>query len=211
MTGDVMPLPPDETPAQPAVLPRPRASRRSLLREIVETLILVAAIYTLVNLVSARFIVDGSSMSPNFTTGQFIIVNRLSYLLSQPSRGDVIVFNSPDDPGRDFIKRVIGLPGETIAVRDGLVYVDGVPLDEPYIAAPPRYSGEWRLGPGEYFVLGDNRNDSQDSHTFGPLARGRIVGQAWIIYWPPEDWGVIPHYSYDGRPPSPATRPLLAP
>ncbi len=206
-----MPLPPDETPAKPAVLPRPRASRRSLLREIVETLILVAAIYTLVNLVSARFIVDGSSMRPNFTTGQFIIVNRLSYLMSQPSRGDVIVFNSPDDPGRDFIKRVIGLPGETIAVRDGLVYVDDVPLDEPYIAAPPRYSGEWRLGPGEYFVLGDNRNDSQDSHTFGPLERGRIVGQAWIIYWPPEDWSIIPHYSYNGRPPSPATRSLLAP
>ncbi len=213
---DGIPLPPDELPPveQTADLPRPRARSRSLLREVIETVLLVVAIYTLVNLVSARFIVDGSSMSPNFATGQFIIVSRLSYLLAGPGRGDVVVFQSPDDPERDFIKRVIGLPGERIAVRDDLVFVNEVPLDEPYINAPPRYSGEWTLGPNEFFVLGDNRNNSQDSHSFGPLARSAIIGQAWIVYWPPQDWRIVPANSYDSPPPPtplPSPVPTQAP
>ncbi len=212
---EYIPPPPDEDrTAERPPLPRPRLRRRTLLREIVDTALLVVAIYTLVNLLTARFIVEGASMSPNFETGQFIIVSRLPYLLNGPQRGDVVVFDSPDDPERDFIKRVIGLPGETIEVRAGLVYVNGVPLDEPYIESPPRYSGTWTLGPDEYFVLGDNRNNSRDSHAFGTLSRDKIIGQAWLIYWPPQDWGIIPHYSYDGSPPltpTPSPEPTTTP
>ncbi len=172
---------------------------------------MIVAIYTLINLLTARFVVEGSSMNPNFASGQFIIVNRLSYLLGEPRRGDVVVFASPDEPGHDFIKRVLGLPGETVAVRDGLVYVNGEPLYEPYISAPPTYRGEWTLGADEYFVLGDNRNNSRDSHAFGPLRRDKIVGQAWVVYWPLEDWGFVPHYDYDAPPPHTPTPPPQAP
>lgn len=192
-------------------LPRPRTTRRSLLREILDTLLMIVAIYTLINLLTARFVVEGSSMNPNFASGQFIIVNRLSYLVGEPRRGDVVVFVSPDEPGHDFIKRVLGLPGETVAVRDGLVYINEEPLYEPYISAPPTYQGEWTLGADEYFVLGDNRNNSRDSHAFGPLRRDKIVGQAWVVYWPLEDWGFVPHYDYDAPPPHIPTPPPQAP
>ncbi len=197
LNNDLIPPPPDETPGEVPDLPRPRVRGRSFLREVLDTIMLIVMIYTLVNLVSARFVVEGSSMSPNFATGQFIIVNRINYLLNAPQRGDVIVFISPDDPHRDFIKRIIGLPGETVAVRNGQVFINGEALEEPYIYDAPRYEGEWTLESEEYFVLGDNRNNSRDSHAFGPLPRDKIIGQAWLIYWPPEDWGIIPHYDYD--------------
>jgi signal peptidase I len=181
-------------------LPRPRlASRRSLPREILETLLLIASIYCIVNLATARYVVEGASMAPNFRTDQFIVVSRLAYLLGKPARGDVIVFHNPEDPAHDFIKRVIGLPGETVKTVNGKVYIDGVALDEPYVAElcrDQRCDGTWTLDADHYFVLGDNRSHSHDGHSFGPLDRSLIIGQAWIRYWPPSDWGIIPHYDY---------------
>ncbi len=175
-------------------LPHPPIRRR-LVRELFEIGLLILAVYALMNLLTARFIVDGNSMQPNFETGQYVLVDRLSYLLGAPARGDVVVLISPEAPHDDLIKRVIGLPGETVTVEAQQVWVDGEPLDEPYIQTAPRYTGTWALGPDEYFVLGDNRNNSHDSHAFGPVERQSLVGRAALVYWPPEDWGPVSHES----------------
>ncbi|MBC7813235.1 MAG: signal peptidase I [Burkholderiales bacterium] len=170
------------------------------MREIIDTLVLIAAIYSLVNLASARFIVQGPSMQPNFHTGEFLIVSRLNYLLDQPQRGDIVVFHYPGNPEEDYIKRVIGLPGDTVEIRDTLVYVNDVQLDEPYInepCEPGRCRDDvWTLGPDEYFVMGDNRNHSSDSRAFGTVNRQFIVGEALVRYWPPSEWGLVTHIAY---------------
>jgi signal peptidase I len=167
----------------------------SLFREIVETLLLTVVIFVLVNTFTGRYRIDGSSMEPNLHDGEYVIVNRVIYRLQAPQRGDVIVFQR--EGTREFIKRVIGLPGDTVAVQGGHVLVNGVALDEPYIAQPNAYTMEpRRIGPNEYFVLGDNRNNSSDSHSWGTVPLNTIDGKAWVTYWPPQDWGVVPHYSY---------------
>jgi signal peptidase I len=106
------------------------------------------------------------------------------------------VLHPPSNMGEDYIKRVVGLPGERIEVRDGKVWVDGVVLEEPYISTSPNYSESWDLGEGEYVVLGDNRNNSDDSHKWGPLSEEDIVGKAWLCYWPPEQWGLVEHHDF---------------
>jgi signal peptidase I len=184
--------------------PQPRlGGRGQFIREILETALLILTIYTLVNLTTARYMVEGNSMEPNFHDGQYIIVSRLAYMLGDPQRGDVIVFHYPKNPDREFIKRITGLPGETISVHDGQVFADGVPLEEPYIEVNFAYSGEWTLGPDEFFVLGDNRTNSNDSHDFGPIDRSVVVGRAWISYWPPQCLGIVSHHTYavDGNAP----------
>lgn len=175
---------------------------RSFVREVIETLLLIGAIYAFVNLATARFVVDGHSMLPNFTTNQFIIVSRLSYIWGDPQRGDVVVFHYPLQYDRDFIKRVIGLPGEKVTILDGRVYINGKLLDEPYIEQFCRgkvCDGEWLDGPGQYFVLGDNRGASKDSQDFGPVDRKYIVGRAFVRYWPPSAWGLIEHWRYSSN------------
>jgi len=174
-------------------------TRRAAVHIHAKTVLIVIAIYVSINLISARFVVEGPSMEPNFTTGDFIVVNRLAYLVSVPARGDVVVFHNPEDPSHEFIKRVIGLPGEVIRIDDGTVYVNGKPLDEPYIKSiceDHRCDNIWTLDSTHYFVLGDNRNESHDGHNFGPLDHSMIIGQAWIRYWPPAAWGLIPSHDY---------------
>jgi signal peptidase I len=180
-------------PAEPAPAPTPF---RSLLREILETILLTAIIYAAVNFATGRFRVEGDSMQPTMHPDQYVLIDKISYMLGEPQRGDVVVFHYPFDPQRDFIKRVIGLPGETIAIRGGVVHVNGQPLEEPYISGPPAYENTWTLGPEQYFVLGDNRNSSSDSHSWGPLDRQYLIGKAILVYWPPPMWGLVPHYSY---------------
>lgn len=198
--------PPIETQATPATaqaaaaIPRPRVRSRAFWRDIRDTLLMVIVIYTLVNLLAPRYIVDGASMQPNFETGEWIIVSRLPYLLGEPQRGDVVVLDF-EEPQDDLIKRVVGLPGETVEVHDGKVFVNNTPLDEAYINAEPRYTEEpVTLGPNEYYVLGDNRNNSRDSHSFGAVAENHIMGRAWLIYWPPPNWGVVPQQTYADAP-----------
>ncbi len=187
------------------ISPRPRLSRPSLLREILETLILIALVYTLVNLATVRFYIEGPSMQPNFWAGQFLIVSRAHYLLGLPERGDIVVFDPPgdDDQVDDplLIKRLIGLPGDHVEVREGSVYINGEPLGEPYlhdIGSPVRCSSQCDvvLGSGQYFLMGDNRNNSRDSRVFGAVDRHRIVGEAIVRYWPPQDWGIVAHYRF---------------
>jgi signal peptidase I len=183
-------------------LPAQPSPGKSLLREIVETVLLTVLIYVAVNFATGRFRIEGSSMEPSMHPNQYVLVDKISYMLGDPQRGDVIVFNYPQATERDFIKRVIGLPGETVTVRGGVVYVNGVPLDEPYIAAAPTYENTWALGPDQYFVLGDNRNSSSDSHAWGPLGREYLIGRAILVYWPPDLWGVVPHYTFGAVPSS---------
>ncbi len=176
-------------------LVRPKLRETGFLRETIELFTLVLAIYTLVNLASVRFIVQGPSMQPNFETGQFLVVSRASYLFSEPQRGDIVVFHYPGDPEEDYIKRLIGLPGDTVEIREQVVYVNDVALVEPYIneaCNPSRCrDNAWTLGADDYFFMGDNRNHSSDSRSFGPVNREYIVGKVIARYWPLSDLGVL--------------------
>ena len=161
--------------------------------DIIETLILAVVLFFGINAVSARVRVDGFSMRPTLDDGEFVLVSKLNYKLSNVQRGDIIVFHYPMDPEQELIKRVIGLPGDRIEVNKGIVYVNGQALEEPYIAAPPAYSSQWNVPEDRLFVLGDNRNDSSDSHSWGFLPFENVVGKAVLIYWPPPMWDVIEH------------------
>ena len=164
-----------------------------LLAEVVQTVLIAGALFLLVNLLTARIRVEGNSMEPSLHDGEFVVVNRLAYRWNPAERGDIIVFRFPLDPSRRFIKRIVALPGDVIQVIEGQVYVNGLVLDEPYTAAAPRYAGEWELAAGEVFVLGDNRNNSEDSHEWGPLPLQNVIGKAILVYWPVGEIGVIPH------------------
>lgn len=183
--------------AEPDFQPEPDKDKTGSLKRIVldilETLILAVVLYFGINAVSVRVRVDGFSMNPTLQDGEYILVNRLAYKIGSPVRGDIVVFSFPMDPKQDLIKRVIGLPGETISVQDGKVLVNSVPLNEPYIAAPPIYNNTWVVPEGQLFVLGDNRNESKDSHEWGMLPVENVVGRAILIYWPPTQWQVIDH------------------
>jgi len=161
--------------------------------DIIETLVLAVVLFLGINAVSARVRVDGFSMIPTLQDGEFVLVSKLNYQFGKVERGDIIVFHFPMDPEQELIKRVIGLPGDTIGVQNGKVSVNGQVLDEPYIAATPAYSGEWQVPDDQLFVLGDNRNESSDSHSWGFLPFEKVVGKAVAIYWPPPLWEIIRH------------------
>ena len=174
----------------------PSAGKRilNILGEFLQTLLIAGVLFLIVNQITSRIRVDGSSMEPSLHDGEFVVVNRLAYNQDDPQRGDVIVFRYPLDPSRRFIKRVIGLPGDVIEIGDGKVYINDQLVHEPYIAAPPRYTGTWTVSIGEVFVLGDNRNNSSDSQNWGNLDQDEIIGKANLVYWPLDEIGVIPHY-----------------
>lgn len=161
--------------------------------DILETIILAVVLYFGINAISARVRVDGLSMNPTLQHGEYILVSRLAYKMGEPERGDIIVFGRPTDQRQELIKRVIGLPGETISIQNSEVMVNGIPLEEPYIAQSPIYDGEWTIGEGQLFVLGDNRNDSSDSHQWGLLPIENVIGKAMLIYWPPPEWELVNH------------------
>ena len=161
--------------------------------DLLETLLLAVVLFIGINAVSARVRVDGTSMVPTLQDGEFVLVNKLSYKFGEVSRGDIIVFHFPLNPQEDLIKRVIGLPGDAVKVQDGHVFVNNIMLNETYIAAAPNYASEWQVPEGNFFVLGDNRNNSSDSHSWGLLPREKIVGKAVVIYWPPPFWKVLQH------------------
>jgi signal peptidase I len=173
---------------------------RSLLREMLETILLTVILFLALNALTGRFQVRGSSMEPTLHDGQYLVISKLTYWLHPPARGDVIVFAPPNNPANDYIKRVVGLPGEEVEIRDGALWVEGIRLEEPYINSAGFYSGVWTLGEGEYFVLGDNRNNSSDSHSWGVLPEDNIVGKAWLSYWPPEEWSIVTHHAFPESP-----------
>jgi len=170
---------------------------RSWLQEFLETLLLALVIFFVINTITGRYQVHGQSMDPNLHDGQYLIASKITYWLHPPERGDIVVLHPPEGQGSvPYIKRVIGLPGDRVQIYDGRVWVNGVALHEPYINDPPAYVGEWTVAPNEYFVLGDNRNNSSDSHAWGLLPREQVIGKAIFCYWPPKYWGPIPHYSF---------------
>ena len=182
-------------------------------REVIEAVLLAVVVFMLLQTTVRNFKVDGSSMDPTLVNGQYLLVNRLVYLriemdrfssivpfwqaegdsvryaIHPPERGEVIVFEFPDvipsNPKRDFVKRVIGLPGETIEVKDGVPFVDGVVLEEPYLTTKDHSNvRKVELGAGEYYVIGDNRAHSNDSRSWGAVPEENLRGKVWMIYWP---------------------------
>lgn len=183
---------------------RPRLRRRRAGWEVLELLVLILGIYTLVNLATVRFIVEGPSMEPTLHTDQFLVVSRVKYLLDEPERGDLVVFHFPGNVAEDYVKRLIALPGDTIEFREQQVYVNGTLLNEPYINEPCRPVNcpdvTYVMEADEYFLMGDNRNRSSDSRIFEQrgqvVQRQHIVGEVVLRYWPPADAGVIIRKGY---------------
>ena len=178
-------------------------------REISEALILALIVFLVIQGSVRNFKVDGSSMVPNLESGQLLLVNKLVYFqldtsrlakvipfwdeespsthfaIHPPRRGEVIVFRFPEDLSKDFVKRVIGLPGEEVEVVSGTPYIDGMPMGEPYLKSKDRSnSSPLLLGDGEYFVMGDNRRSSNDSRNWGAVPEENILGKVWVVYWP---------------------------
>ncbi|MFQ5860530.1 MAG: signal peptidase I [Dehalococcoidia bacterium] len=179
------------------------------LREFAEAVLLALGIFFLLQLSIQNFRVEGASMQPTLEEGQYLLVNKLVYRqmdlarLSRlvpfweaeepdswfpfhpPRRGEVIVFHFPGDPRRDFVKRVIGLPGEHIRISRGKVYINGEVLEEPYLLSRSHENlRAITLSPDQYFVMGDNRTSSNDSRDWGPVPLENVIGRAWITYWP---------------------------
>ncbi len=174
----------------------PASRLRRTLREVFETILLALVLFLAINFVSARVRVEFNSMYPNFHNGDYIIVNRLAYRWAEPQRGDVVVFPYPNDPDEDYIKRVIGLPGERIAIYAGKVYINGQALEEIYVSEPIRLDMSERIVPPDHvYVIGDNRNASSDSREWGALPISDIIGKAVFRYFPFDALGVVEHYS----------------
>jgi signal peptidase I len=169
---------------------------KAFLREALITIILALVIFLGSRSTVQTYVVVMTSMEPNFHEGQRLVVNKTVYWFGEPQRGDVIIFREPNGQQEDFIKRVIALPGDTVEVKNGGVYVNGVRLEEPYIMNPPSYTMEKKKVPEDsYFVLGDNRNHSNDSHNGWFAERKDIRGKAWLSTWPPSDWEIVPSYN----------------
>jgi signal peptidase I len=182
-----------DTVPEPVVQENPRQGFRRFALDLLETLLLSLLLFFAINAISARIRVDGSSMEPTLHSGEFMIVNRLAYRLGSPQIGDVVVFHYPGNPEQEYIKRVIGLPGDRVVIANGQVTVNGQVLDEPYIAAPPEYEDDRIVPLDTLYVLGDNRNNSSDSHSWGTVALDQVIGKAILVYWPPAEWGLVEH------------------
>src|SRR5690348_1458928 len=185
--------------------PQERSAASSLLREVVEVLVLALILYFGISFAVQAVHVEGISMFATLEDNDYLIANKIDYRLHAPQRGDIIILRPPTNNSTDYIKRVIALPGEKLLIREGIVYINGHRLHEPYL--PEEWTNDinpapWSLGDGavvpanEYFVMGDNRNRSQDSRFFGPISRDRIDGKAWFRIWPLDHFGNI----YDKMP-----------
>ncbi len=169
------------------------AKPKSKTRETIETFAVAIALALVfrATVAEARYI-PSDSMLPTLDVGDHLIIDKITYRFEKPRRDDIVVFNPPRasgyaGKGEAFIKRVIGLPGETVAVHGGKVWINGKALVEPYELQPPAYTmPPIKLGPNQLFVMGDNRNDSDDSHIWGPLPMKNIIGRAIVRYWPPD-------------------------
>src|SRR6266545_3640111 len=202
---------------------------RSVVKELLETAIFILLVFLIVRGVIQNFKIEGQSMEPSLHTGQYILVNKIVYFhfdmnaplrllpsngelparvvypFHMPHRGEVVVFEYPRDLSKDYIKRVIGVPGDTVMVKDGQVFVNDVLLDELYLNGvqttcrgddPCSQNRSVTVPRGAVFVMGDNRNNSSDSREWGELPLDGIIGKAWVSYWPRDYWGVIPTPTY---------------
>lgn len=185
-------------------------SKRPLgcLFEVVETLVLTLVIFLVIqNFVAQPYRVQQQSMEHTLEPDQYVLVDKLTPRFQEYKRGDIVVFNPPEawaqGDGTPYIKRVIGLPGDTVEVKDGAVWINGSKLDEPYV-----YEGQesvvtgdrstWLIPAGEFFVMGDHRMNSADSRVFGPIPETSIIGRAWLRYWPFSTFGILQTPTYPG-------------
>ena len=175
---------------------QPKKTRSQAVEYLVETaktLLLAFLLYFAISMLTDRVRVENISMQPTLYEGQLLVVSKLAYQLGEPMRGDIIVFHHTQQPPEDYIKRIIGLPGDHVEITGGQVLVNGSVLNEPYIAAPPAYDDAWDVPGDSLFVLGDNRNRSSDSHAWGFVPMDSVVGRAVLKYWPLDKIQVYPH------------------
>ncbi len=178
--------------------------RQHLALEIAETLFLTLLMFLVIRFAIQNFNIDGTSMEPSLHNTELVLVDKWSYLFHAPARGDIIIFHAPPEPGQDYVKRIIGLPGDSVTIKNTTVIVDGVTLSESYVApqdqgvpAGARTITNMVVPPNDYFVLGDNRAVSSDSRIWGFVPRANIIGRAAFVYWPlsADNSGVIPSVS----------------
>ena len=168
---------------------------KAFVKEIAITAALALIIFFAARTSIQTYEVFMTSMEPNFSEGDRVVVNKAVYWFGEPQRGDVIIFENPKNEHEDYIKRVIGVPGDVVEIKDQAVYVNGTRLEESYIMAPPiRTMATVTVPENNYFVLGDNRNNSQDSRSGWFVEEDQIHGKAWLISWPPDSWEVVPGY-----------------
>ena len=176
----------------PPVEHQQRNGFRRFLRDILEISLISTFLFLSINALSARIRVESVSMEPTLFAGNFVVVSKLAYQFVEPGRGDIIVFQYPPNPEQDpYIKRVIGLPGDQVTVREEEVLINGVRIAEPYLKSPTRQSGEWTVPLNSLFVMGDNRNNSSDSRSWGEVPIDNVIGKALVVYWPPNQWELL--------------------
>ena len=168
-----------------------------MIRDVLTTILVAVVVFFILQVTIQVSVINGSSMEPDLQDGERLIINKAVYHFAEPARGDIIIFNPPENHSSvPFIKRIIGLPGDTVEIKNGQVIVNGEALTEPYIEeAPEYYMQKITVPDNSYFVLGDNRNLSNDSHNGWTVLRSEIIGKAWVSIWPPSLWGLAPHYS----------------
>lgn len=173
--------------------------------DFLETIVVALSVFVVIYLFIVQpHEVKGSSMEPTFQNNEYIITDKISYRFGKPNRGDVVIFKAPVNPDVDYIKRIIGLPGETVMVQSGRIYIDGKMLNEPYLEdLTPVFPGGFikegvavSVPEDLYFVMGDNRPHSSDSREFGPIEKKLIIGKAVFRYWPVNNLGLIPGTNY---------------
>lgn len=176
---------------------QPQDSGRQILPWLIDIVLVIAAAFVIALLVQAfvvkPFTVHQESMRPTLIDGDRILISRLTYHFRSPRAGDVVVLRSPISSREDLVKRVVAVGGDTVAIHDGALYVNGVRKTEPYIL-DQYIRGEYpstKIAKGQVFVLGDNRNNSADSRYFGPVSTKMIIGKAFAIYWPPTHWKIL--------------------
>jgi signal peptidase I len=197
-------------------------NRRTLgcLFELLETLLLTLIVFLVIQLFVAQpYQVQQESMENTLMPNQYVLVDKLTPRFDAFHRGDIIVFNPPpgwaeDLSGTPYIKRIIGVGGDTVDIHNGHVFINGTQISEPYIfgdqVTQASSAGKtWKLGPSQLFVMGDHRQASQDSREFGPIDKSEVIGRAWIRYWPINQFGLLPKANLTAAPSgSPATSPV---
>jgi signal peptidase I len=172
----------------------------SLLRELIETIVLALLLFLVIRQVVQNYRIESHSMEPNFYEGQFVLVNKLAYRLGEPHRGEVVVFHNPDNTDQDYIKRIIGLPGDTVEVVGDTILINGQELAQPYdhnLNPEGSYFGPIVVPENSLFVMGDNRPRSSDSRAIGPIDQDLVVGKAWLRIFPFSWFGLVDHYQLE--------------
>ena len=180
---------------------------RNIVREFIITLVITLLIFLILRLVIGSYSVISQTMEPGLQIGQRLLINKAAYTFSQPQRGDIVYYTSPDG-NLNQMKRIIGLPGDVIEIQDGKIAINGITVSEPYVTNPAAYTLlPYQVPPNNYFILGDNRNNSNDSSAGWTVPRDNLSGKAWIFTWPPDKWGSVGNFNLSSQLPAKTTGP----